>query len=954
MSAVNIDQLNIELTADSKKASSAIEELAKTLEGLKSALAPIANVNLKVSNSFNTVTKNTQKAANATKDYADKTKKAGKSAQSFAQKMAQSISTTRTIVSVFQNAANTMADWFNESNEYIETVNLFNVTMGEGAEKAREFAESVSMATGIDPKEWMQYQGIFKNLTAGFGIASDKANIMSQNLTQLSYDMASFFNAKTVQESFDKLSSAMSGQVKGLREYGIDTTVASLQQYALSKGIDASVRSMSQAEKSLLRYNYIMEKSIIMQGDMARTIITPANSLRILNAQLTQMKRALGNIVSVLVVQFIPYVQAMVQIITEAANAIALFFGFDASSFEADLSGIGGGFAGGFEDAEESLDGVSGSIKNIKKQLMGFDELNIISNPESNSGGGAGGASAGGTGLDLKPLEYDFLKGLDTSKVDEIKDKLKDALGIVGSIGAGILAWKLSNSLINSIDALSVLSKGQTLGLTLSLALAVTGFTLEFIGVEDALKNGLDKLNFGEILGGALLGTGGTAGFGAFLLTAIGKVLSTEGAFALAELGSSLGFATSAAMGAALFGGVAAIVAGIPMAFVGIKDALANGLNWLSGILIPMGTTLAGAGTGLIATAIGAKFGATIGTAITPGIGTAIGAAIGLIIGALIDIGLLIYTKWEEISTWVDTHILKPMRKFFKPLTDACTEIWVYLQDHFFTPVSDAFTEVWEYATEKFNAIKDGVVSAFTVIWNKVVEIIDKIKEIFTALKWAWDEYVWNPIKEGVANWYNENIKPIVDSIKTFFSEAWKWLKQKIFDQIDKEAALMVAKIKLLGKGVVDFVSGLFKGVINAVLTDIENKINTFIYLLNSAIGLINKIPGVNITRVTPISISRLAEGGIVNEGQMFIAREAGPELVGSIGRKTAVANNDQIVSGIESGVYRAMMAANATKQGGSQTIRIINEIDGDVVGEKVIQYHNGRVLQTGASPLLV
>ena len=88
--------------------------------------------------------------------------------------------------------------------------------------------------------------------------------------------------------------------------------------------------------------------------------------------------------------------------------------------------------------------------------------------------------------------------------------------------------------------------------------------------------------------------------------------------------------------------------------------------------------------------------------------------------------------------------------------------------------------------------------------------------------------------------------------------------------------------------------------------------------------------------------------------GQMFIAREAGPELVGNIGRKTAVANNDQIISGIESGVYRAMMAANSTNSGGSQTIRIINEIDGDVVGEKVIQYHNGKVIQTGVSPLLV
>ena len=86
----------------------------------------------------------------------------------------------------------------------------------------------------------------------------------------------------------------------------------------------------------------------------------------------------------------------------------------------------------------------------------------------------------------------------------------------------------------------------------------------------------------------------------------------------------------------------------------------------------------------------------------------------------------------------------------------------------------------------------------------------------------------------------------------------------------------------------------------------------------------------------------------------MFIAREAGPELVGSIGKKTAVANNDQIISGIEAGVYRAVVAASSSNRGGNQTIRIINEIDGDVVGEKVIQYHNGRVLQTGQSPLLV
>lgn len=938
--ALTIDQLNIELTANSQKASSAIDQLISTMERLKTSLGPLANVNVKVNNSFNNQAKNVNKATNAMQNYANKANQAGKSSQSLAQKLAQKISTTRTLVSVFQNAANTMADWFNESNEYIETVNLFRVTMGDASAEAQAFAENVSNLMGIDPAEWMQYQGTFKNLTAGFGVASEKANVMSQNLTQLSYDFASFFNTD-VETAFDKLSSAMSGQVKGLREFGIDTTVASLQEYALAQGIDASVRSMSQAEKSLLRYNYIMEKSIIMQGDMARTIITPANSLRILNAQLTQMKRALGNIVSVIVVQFIPYVQALVEIIKEAATAIATFFGFDASSFEADISGVGGSF--GFDDAEEELDGVSGKLKKIKKQLMGFDELNIINNPESDSGG-SGGASGGGAGLDLKPLEYDFLKGLEPSKIDEIKEKMKDILGIVVPIGTAIGAWKLSKNFLDGIGLLNTLITAKpAYAITLGLILTITGFSLEFSGIKDAVQNGLDGLNFGEILGGGLLGTGGAAVLGAGLATFIDSAFGSSAvSLAITQAGINLGTATMAGTGAAILGSVGAIIAGIPMYFTGIYDAIMNGLNWLNGLLIPAGATLAGAGIGAVIGMLGGP------------IGAGIGALIGLAVGALTDLGILIYEKWDEISAWTDTHIVQPMKTFFKPLTDACTKAWEWLDENLFTPLGEAFTEVKNYATEKFTEIKDGVVTAFTTIRDKVVEIRDKIKEIFSALKTAFIVYVWNPIKEKVTAFYNEHIKPIVDAVKNAAKTIWNAFKEMVLDKVKAKIKELIGDFKSMGKNVVDFISGLFKAVINGILISIEDKINRFIRLLNGAIGIINKIPGVNITKVTEISIPKLAEGGIVNEGQMFIARERGPELVGSIGNKTAVANNDQIVSGIESGVYRAMMAANSTNRGGSQTIRIINEIDGDVVGEKVIQYHNGKVMQTGTSPLLV
>ena len=411
--ALTIDELQIQIEAESNKATAAIDTLIGRLETLQSKLGLLSSANKKATTSLQKKTTATTKATTATNKYRQSTNNAAKSSKSFTDALAQKISKFHTLYGAFKSVAQTMSSWFTESNEYIETLNLFNVTMGEGADAAYKYAESVQKLIGIDISEWMQYQGTFKNLTAGFGVASDAANTMSQNLTQLSYDMASFFNT-SVETAFDKLSSAMAGQVKGLREFGIDTTVASLQEYALSKGIDASVRSMTQAEKSMLRYNYIMEKSILIQGDMARTLITPANSLRILSAQFTQLKRAAGNIISVFAVKVIPYVQAFVEILTEAANALANFFGFELPKI--DYSGLGGNF----KDDEESLDDISGKVKEIKKQLMGFDELNIISNPDSDST--SDDSASGGFNMDL--LEYDFLKGLDVGKLDEIKQKI--------------------------------------------------------------------------------------------------------------------------------------------------------------------------------------------------------------------------------------------------------------------------------------------------------------------------------------------------------------------------------------------------------------------------------------------------------------------------------------------------------------------------------------------------
>ena len=1075
--ALTIDQLNIQIAADSKNATRALTSLIKKLEQLKATLNGSAISNITISNSFNQTAQSANNAANATNKYDNASKKSAKSTQSLSDKMAKNISKWRTLFGVFKSAAQMMGNLFKESNNYIETLNLFNVTMGDSAESAQEFANSVSELIGIDVAEWMNFQGTFKQLTTGFGVAEESANTMSQNLTQLSYDLASFFNTD-VETAFDKLSSAMAGQVKGLREFGIDTTVASLQEYALAKGIEKSVSKMTQAEKSLLRYNYIMEKSTKIQGDMARTLVTPANATRILTAQLTQMKRALGNIVSVLVVQFIPYVQAMVSIVTDAANAIARFFGFELPTI--DYSDLGAGnFAEDLENGEDALNGANDAAKKLKKQLMGFDELNILSNPDTDSGSDS---DSGGGGLsNMKPLEYDFLKGLDTGKIDEIKEKMKEILSYVVPIGAAIAAWKISKGLIDGIAALKTLLSTPSYAITIGLILTVTGFAIEFSGLKDAVQNGLSGFNFGEIVAGGLLGTAGAATLGSAIVTWIGKIGGTKVAFALAKLGTNLGVSTSGALGAAIFGSIAAIVAGIPAYFVGIYDAIKNGLDWLNALLIPAGATAAGAGIGAIIGMLGGPIGA--------GVGALIGAAVGLVTDLVIlivqnwesitgwckqaceDIGTFfsdlwkgIKSVWNKVANWFNNTIIKPVTKFFselwKGISTGATTCWngiktawsavtAWFDTYIIQPIVNFFVGMWNSIVEIFTPIVEWWAELFGSVFQTVSDIFYNIGVIVTGcweiIKLAWgvvaewfDENVIQPVKEffqnlwedikkiwgAVATWFDTNV---IQPVKEFFSNLWLGIKETAIGAWEGIKSVYSSVSTWIDTNIVqpvgDFFSGMWDGFLEGakaawegtkqvfsavgtffkdtftaawegivsvfsvagdIFVDIKDGIvSAFVWIVNALITGINavvsvpfeginwalqKIKDVKIGALQPfknlstISVPQIpllevearASGGFVDEGQMFVAREAGPELVGSIGRKTAVANNDQIISGIEAGVYRAMVAANAGNGGGSQTIRIINEIDGDVVGEKVIQYHNGRVMQTGASPLLV
>lgn len=346
------------------------------------------------------------------------------------------------------------------SAEYIESYNLFSVSMGDAAQSAYEYAQAAEQALGIDSGEFMKNQGVFNTIIKGFGVSADKAALMSQQLTQLGYDISSFNNI-SVSDAMLKLQSGIAGELEPLRRIGYDLSVARLQQEAYALGIDKSISEMTQAEKSMLRYNAILTQVTDNQGDMARTIDSPSNSLRVLKSQVQMAARAFGNVFLPVLSAVAPYAIAAAKALRWLAECVASLFGFQLADFtdafeqaEDSLSGLGG-YA---SDATDGLDDATAAAKKLKNATLGIDELNIISKDEDSGSGSGATASGGGAGFDFELPTYEFFEEI---KVDEIFENLKKTLleirPIIAAIGAGLAAWYIASSVTKGIEAIKSL-----------------------------------------------------------------------------------------------------------------------------------------------------------------------------------------------------------------------------------------------------------------------------------------------------------------------------------------------------------------------------------------------------------------------------------------------------------------------------------------------------------------
>ena len=895
-----------------------IDKFTQQMTALAAAMKPFADEMQKVSNGFSAFPSKIQKLITSTEKYNASARKATFTTGKFTSGL--KALNVAAVAITFRKIGHFIAQAVTESNKYQEDLNLFTVALGQYAAEAQNYAEKVSDVMGIDPAQWLRNQGVFNTLLTGFGDTAERAQLMSQNLTQLGYDISSFFNI-SIEDAMQKLQSGISGELEPLRRLGYDLSQARLEQTALNLGIKESVANMTQAEKAELRYYAIMTQVTTAQGDMARTLEAPANQLRILQAQLTQAARAIGNIFIPALNAILPYAIAVVQVIREIANALANLAGFKLT--EVDYSGVNSAAVGAGSLAD-NLDDAAGAAKKLKQYTAGFDELNVFA-PNTGSGSGAGAGGAGGFDFDLPT--YDFLGDAVQTRIGEIKKMIEDTLAEITTIVSGFML---------AVGAILVVTG---VNIPLGVGLMAAG------AVGLAATVGLNWTAMSSELASTLaLITGVVGGF----LLALGAIMAFSGA------NLPLGIALMALGGASL---VSAAVINWHNSDRHLTDALTTLTGVLAGASLAVGAMLAftgvATGLGIALMAVGAvtlvSAAALNWNSIPDALASPLSRVGLLVSGATLALGaILAFSGCMPLGIALmaigATSLVSVMALNWNGLSDEIQNVIAIIT----TVVSVAFLAIG--AALAFSGaniplglalLAAGAVTMGTAImpnWNDLSDNVQqKISMITTVVGGALLAVGAILALSGVALPLGLGLMAAgALSLGAVATLNWDFVVNSIKKVVSVITGILSGALIVLG--VLLCLSGAGVGLGLAVLaaglslsyaawTLDDNPITRFVrQMANSIIGLVNGvidaindmfhiqfnglsvmgitlIPAFDIRLVDIPHIPFFEDGGFPNEGQLFIAREAGAEMVGAMGRKTAVANNDQIVEGISAGV---------------------------------------------------
>lgn len=905
-----------------------------------------------------------------------------------------------------------------------EVQNVVDVTFGSMSGRVDAFAKDAAKAFGLSETMAKKYMGTYGAMAKSFGITGKAGYDMSAAITGLTGDVASFYNLSQ-DEAYTKLKSIFTGETESLKDLGVVMTQTALDQYAMNNGFGKTTAKMTEQEKVMLRYRFVMSQLSDASGDFARTSGSWANQVRILSLQFDALRATIGQ---GLINAFTPVIQVINTILEKLQTLAAYFRAFTAAIF-GDASGSG---AGNIADSMDSAAGSSGNIadnmgsaansaKEMNRQLAKFDELNNLSS-NRNSGGGSGGGGGGILGdLDL---------GMDNvqAQADLISSKIIDAfkVGDYYSVGAYIGA-AITDSLrkINWNEAYeSARGFGRGFAQFLNGLISPDLFWEVGHSIGGALNTALyaalefgkdfDWSNFGLSVASGINGFFSTFDFSALgsaasvfvigLLDTIATALENTDWFMvgqkIGEFLAALDWDTILAMTGRLI--IAAISAGIKF-FAGLMDAAPieaailvaialfkfAGVGSLiaKGILKSIGTsgiTLSGlkiALTGFTVGFVGGPAFDVIGNAIIDGIdefirenfgesalnamgegllisvSAGIGAMFGGPIGALVGgiIGLLLDTiRGGEWATkfWKGFGDTLFNWSFSKTLLGTSKEFFekAFSSDNFIDFGVNIIAGIASGLTAGLSFLVEPIADLLTWIVNGICDIFgihSPAKEME-----PYGQYILEGIIEGfratfgewtasLNEWYNQHIAPwftvqkwsdlyntIKSSLKTKWDETVLQWKTDIQSWWDNHVTKWFTKEKWTS-GLTGIKEG-FKAAFDAAVDAAKQIWNDFAKWLNEKLTFtIDPITvmGKTVYEGGEISLGKIptfASGGFPDKGQLFLASEAGPELVGRMGGRTAVANKDQITDGIATAVYAANTEQNQLLREQNELLRMI------------------------------
>lgn len=884
--------LELQIKAKSQEAKASVDSLVKSLTNVENVLTNIYLELGSIEKKANTSTTNATSGINKIKSSSDK-------ATSSLSNLTKGLSLSGAYLGV-KRLTNQFLEWMNLSIDYTEQLNLFNVvfdnvkkdgvqTFSELGKSAIKFQNTMNERFGTNKATTLQYQSLFQSMSENLGVDDEYAYIMSESLTKLTYDWASLYNKTETEVARALKAGVLAGQTEPLRNYGSDVTQQTLTPVLENIGItDRTVKQLTQAEKQILRYIAVMQQSSVAHTDFANTVESPANQLKVFSQQLAETKVAITSLFMGTFANILPYANAFLMVIKEIARAIADMFGIEITDYNSGIASSENAFA----DLGDSIDGATDRVKELKRQTLGFDQINNIN---ENKDSGSGGSSITG-GIDQRLL--DAIKGYDngmeqvrmkatqirdsimewlgfTKEIDPLTDEVSFKLGegytniekildVIKLIGTTMISWKISNTVLKFFNNLAKSTFSKNFKKTAGLTILFTSLIYNSDAIKQQLENGPD-------------------------------------------LGSSI---------------------------QGISSAIGIGA---STYMLTKNATLS-----LVITAVDLSVQAVI----------SVKNFWDTIMGAIDDYANNDgKTTWSEFwNSWWEG-----MEQIVLPsVGDFLNSIFVEPFDELNTIIEEN-GGYWESWKEGMSLIWDNVKSGASNLFDKITSPFSDLNEVIEDNGGYWENWkegvslIWDNIKSGASTLFSKITSPFSE-LNTIIEdnggywESWRDGMKIIIEDVAGWFDGLKSKIDEAINGVKDLWSEM---------TTHEESGKTGLGALwehwKDGIGIIfGKAKGGIYSNGKWHNIPQYANGGFPAHGSMFVAGESGAEIVGHINGKTEVLNQSQIASAI----YSAVASAMSQYGGGIAEINI--HADEGIIVDTAVNGIQRHVNQTGTLPFTI